>query len=140
MQWLKFQVLLFKVPSLKNGGKLMKKLLISIIAATSVLATGCSVRMADMTVASTKNYNLNSNQFVKGERVTGEDKVPVVLFPLGVPNFKTAVDRAIEKNRCAVALSDVVITQLNQAFIVGQIGYRVEGTQVIDRSQPECKK
>ncbi|EZQ10090.1 MULTISPECIES: hypothetical protein [unclassified Acinetobacter] len=118
----------------------MKKLLISIIAATSVLATGCSVRMADMTVASTKNYNLNSNQFVKGERVTGEDKVPVVLFPLGVPNFKTAVDRAIEKNRCAVALSDVVITQLNQAFIVGQIGYRVEGTQVIDRSQPECKK
>jgi hypothetical protein len=39
-----------------------------------------------------------------------------------------------------VALSDVVITQLNQAFIVGQIGYRVEGTQVIDRSQPECKK
>lgn len=140
MQWLKFQVFLFKVPSLKNGGKLMKKLLISIIAATSVLATGCSVRMADMTVASTKNYNLNSNQFVKGERVTGEDKVPVVLFPLGVPNFKTAVDRAIEKNRCAVALSDVVITQLNQAFIVGQIGYRVEGTQVIDRSQPECKK
>lgn len=130
----------FLVPSLKNGGKLMKKLLFSIIAATSVLATGSSVRMADMTVASTKNYNLNSNQFVKGERVTGEDKVPVVLFPLGVPNFKTAVDRAIEKNRCAVDLSDVVITQLNQAFIVGQIGYRVEGTQVIDRSQPECKK
>ncbi|WP_122899393.1 hypothetical protein [Acinetobacter sp. B51(2017)] len=118
----------------------MKKLLIAALAVSSVAFTGCSVRMADMTVASTKNYNLNSNQFVKGERVTGEDKVPVVLFPLGIPNFKTAIDRAIEKDRCAVALSDVVITQLNQAFIVGQIGYRVEGTQVIDRSQPECKK
>ena len=78
--------------------------------------------------------------FVKGERVRAEDKVPVVLFPLGIPNFKTAVDRAIEKNPCSVALSDVVITQLNQAFIFGQIGYRVEGTQILDMSQPNCKK
>ena len=118
----------------------MKKLLVVTLAITSIAFTGCSIRMADMTVASTKNYNLNSNQFVKGQRVTGEDKVPVVLFPLGIPNFKTAIDKAIEKDRCTVALSDVVITQLNQAFIVGQIGYRVEGTQVIDRSQPECQK
>ena len=117
----------------------MKKLLVSVLAMSTIAFTGCSVRMADMTVASTKNYNLNSNQFVKGQRVTGEDKVPVVLFPLGIPNFKTAVDRAIEKDRCAVALSDVVITQLNQAFIVGQIGYRVEGTQIIDKSQLGCE-
>ncbi len=109
----------------------MKKVLAIALSLSTLAFTGCSVRMADMTVASTKNYNLNSNQFVKGERVTGEDKVPVVLFPLGIPNFKTAVDRAIEKDRCAVALSDVVITQLNQAFIVGQIGYRVEGTQLL---------
>ena len=118
----------------------MKKLLVSVLAMSTLVFTGCSVRMADMTVASTKNYNLNSNQFVKGERVKGEHKVPVILFPLGIPNFKTAVDRAIEKDRCTVALSDVVITQLNQAFLVGQIGYRVEGTQIIDRSQPECSK
>ena len=118
----------------------MNKLLFTSMILTSVIFSGCSMRIADMTVASTKNYNLNSNQFVKGERVDGEDKVPVVLIPLGVPNFKTAVDRAIEKDRCAVALSDVVITQLNHAFLIGQIGYRVEGTQVIDRSQPECQK
>ncbi len=118
----------------------MKKLLITAVTITALMSTGCAVRMADMTVASTKNYNLNSNQFVKGQRVTGEDKVPVVLFPLGIPNFKTAIDKAIEKDSCTVALSDVVITQLNQAFIVGKIGYRVEGTQVIDRSQPECQK
>jgi len=73
----------------------MKKLLVSVLAMSTIAFTGCSVRMADMTVASTKNYNLNSNQFVKGERVKGEDKVPVILFPLGIPNFKTAVDRAI---------------------------------------------
>ena len=118
----------------------MKKLLITAVTITALMSTGCAVRMADMTVASTKNYNLNSNQFVKGQRVTGEDKVPVVLFPLGIPNFKTAIDKAIEKDRCTVALSDVVITQLNQAFIVGKIGYRVEGTQILDMSQPNCKK
>ena len=118
----------------------MKKLIIAALAMSILASSGCAIRMADMTVASTKNYNLNSNQFVKGQRVTGEDKVPVVLFPLGIPNFKTAIDKAIEKDRCAVALSDVVITQLNYAFIFGQIGYRVEGTQVIDRSQPECQQ
>lgn len=43
----------------------------------SLALSGCAVRMADLTVASTKNYNLNSNKFVKGERVTGVDTVPV---------------------------------------------------------------
>ncbi|PKH35612.1 hypothetical protein [Acinetobacter radioresistens] len=118
----------------------MKNLLVIALAASTIAITGCTMRIADMTVASTKNYNLNSNEFIKGERVTGEDKVPVILFPLGIPNFKTAIDRAIEKNPCSVALSDVVITQLNQAFLVGQIGYRVEGSQVIDLSQPNCRK
>lgn len=118
----------------------MKKFLALVTVAAMLSSTGCAVRIADMTVASTKNYNINSNQFIKGQRVIGEDKVPVILFPLGMPNFKTAIDRAIEKNPCSVALSDVVITQLNQAFLVGQVGYRVEGTQIIDLSQPNCKK
>ncbi|WP_088458563.1 hypothetical protein [Acinetobacter soli] len=118
----------------------MKKIMVLGLILSTFTFSGCAIRMADLTVASTKNYNMNSNQFVKGERVQGEDKVPVVLFPLGIPNFKTAVDRAIEKNPCSVALSDVVITQLNQAFLVGQIGYRVEGTQIIDTAQPNCKK
>lgn len=116
----------------------MKKILAG-IALGSLMLSGCAVRVADLTVASTKNYNLNSNQFVKGERVTADDSVPVVLFPLGIPNMKTAMDKAIEKNKCSVALTDVVITSLNYAFLVGKIGYRVEGTQVIDTSQENCK-
>jgi len=115
----------------------MKKVII--VALGALLLTGCSARVADMTVASTKNYNLNSNQFVKGARVTGEDSAAVVIFPLGIPNVKTAMDRAIEKNRCAVALSDVVVTQFTYAFLVGKFGYTIEGTQVIDRSQPGCE-
>lgn len=118
----------------------MKKLLALAMIGLGLTASGCAVRVADLTMASTKNYNLNSNQFVKGERVTADDSVPVILFPLGIPDMKTAMDKAIEKNNCSVALTDVVITSLNYSFLVGKIGYRVEGTQVIDASQPHCRK
>lgn len=115
----------------------MKKTALAVIL-SAVFSSGCTVRVADMTVGSTKNYNLNSAQFVKGSRVTGEDNIPVILFPLGVPNLKTAMDKAIEKDRCAVGLSDVVISQLNHSFIFGTYGARVEGNLIIDASQPGC--
>ncbi|EBA6160031.1 hypothetical protein BIW22_20675 [Salmonella enterica] len=104
-----------------------------------VSLTGCSNRIADLTVGSTKNYNMNSNNFVKGARVTGEDSVGVFLGPLGIPNVKTAIDRAIEKNRCAVALADLVVTEYNHSFLIGKYGFIVEGTSIIDRSQPGCE-
>lgn len=116
----------------------MKKLL-TVVAVSCFLLTGCSVRIADLTVASTKNYNINGEQFVKGKRVKGEDKAPVVLFPLGIPNLKTAIDRAIEQDRCAVGLSDLVLTNLNHSFIFGTFGYRAEGNLIIDRSISGCE-
>jgi hypothetical protein len=117
--------------------KRMKKIVA--LALGALLLTGCTVRVADMTVGSTKNYNLNAAKFEKGQRVTGEDKAPIVIFPLGIPSVKTAMDRAIEKDKCAVGLSDVVIYQLNHAFLFGTYGFRVEGTQIIDKSQMGCE-
>ncbi|NUL36651.1 lipoprotein [Kosakonia sacchari] len=114
----------------------MRKLFAIIVS--TVILSGCTMRVADMTVGSTKNYNINSGKFEKGMRVVGEDKVPVVIFPLGIPNVKTAMDRAIEKNPCSVALADVVISQINYSFLFGQIGYRVEGTEILDHDQPGC--
>lgn len=116
----------------------MKKLLVAILGATFLLS-GCTTRIADLTVGSTKNYNINSNKFVKGKRVSAEDTVPVIIVPAGIPNLKTAFDRAIEQDECAVALSDVVIYRLDHSFLLGSVGYRVEGTQVLDRNLPECK-
>lgn len=115
----------------------MKKAAIALLLG-AVITSGCTIRVADMTVGSTKNYNLNAAKFVKGPRVTGEDTVPVVLFPLGLPNMKTAIDHAIEKDKCAVGLSDVVVSQLNHSFLVGLVGYRAEGNLIIDASQPGC--
>ncbi|QCR35831.1 hypothetical protein [Nissabacter sp. SGAir0207] len=115
----------------------MKKVLA--VALGALLLSGCTIRVADLTVASTKNYNINSNKFINGQRVVGEDKAPVIIFPLGIPNVKTAMDKAIQRNRCAVGLTDVVITQLNHSFLFGIIGVRVEGTEIIDRGQPGCE-
>lgn len=116
----------------------MKKFALAAILG-AVFVSGCTVRVADMTVGSTKNYNLNSSKFVKGARVVGEDKYPVILFPLGIPNLKTAMDNAIEKDKCAVGLSDVVISHLNHSFLVGAVGVRAEGNLIIDASQPGCE-
>lgn len=117
----------------------MKKLVMCGLLAFAVLSSGCAVRVADMTVGSTKNYNLNSQSFVKGDRVRGEDIAPVFIFPLGIPNVKSAIDDAIEQDRCAVGLTDLVLTQLNQSFLVGRIGWRVEGDLIIDQSLSGCE-
>ncbi|MBD3642477.1 MAG: hypothetical protein HUJ18_15890 [Marinobacter sp.] len=116
----------------------MKKAAIVGVIAATVLASGCAHRVADLTVGSTKNYNINSASFQKGDRVTGEDMVPVVLFPLGIPNVKTAIDNAIEQDRCAVGLSDLVITNLQQSFLVGRMGFRVEGNLILDQEIDGC--
>lgn len=117
----------------------MKKTILVAVLSSLVLSA-CTIRVADMTVGSTKNYNINSAKFVKGKRVTGEDTYPVILFPLGIPNVKTAMDRAIETDKCAVGLTDVVVTQLNHSFIFGSIGFRVQGDQIIDTSMPGCDR
>ncbi len=56
----------------------MKKALVFVLG--SLLLSGCTVRVADLTVASTKNYNLNSSKFLKGKRVMAEDSYPVILL------------------------------------------------------------
>ncbi|KNC11335.1 hypothetical protein AC791_05225 [Klebsiella sp. RIT-PI-d] len=122
----------------------------SVFIIAAIFISGCSFRIADLTVASTKNINLNADpsdsyklsnkpRFVKGSRVRGDDYVPVILFPLGLPDVEEAADKAIEKDSCAVALSDTVIRQNMYAVIVGAVGYSVEGDLVIDRMLPGCE-
>ncbi|MDH4564096.1 hypothetical protein E8F06_24085 [Pseudomonas sp. BN411] len=100
--------------------------------------TGCTNRIADLTVASTKNFNMNSTALETGRRVEGTDTIAVVLLPLGEPNIKEAIDRAVEKERCAVGLSNVVIDQEFFIFLVGYVKLNVEGNLILDRALPGC--
>ncbi len=61
----------------------------------SLYATGCSLRVADLTLVSTKNIDLSHTRLDvrTGERFKGEDCV----FLFGLPNLETAIDDALEK-------------------------------------------
>lgn len=87
--------------------KIKKTVSMALLVTTTLITTGCAQRIADLTLASTKNINLNAGNFAEGNRVIGEDSKPIILFPLGIPSIKEATDRAIEQDRCAVGLTDV---------------------------------
>ncbi|GAB6046880.1 hypothetical protein JCM19379_07030 [Methyloparacoccus murrellii] len=116
----------------------MKKLTAAILAAA--LLPGCSQRVIDFTVLSTKNIDLSRSADLKRvqKRVKGEDIVPVVLLPFGIPNAKTAIDKAIESTPGAVALTDGVINQRITLFF-GITGFEVEGTPLVDPKQAAGK-
>ena len=97
------------------------------------LLPSCTYRVFDFTIVSTKNLPIGSRDegFSKGdERVTGSDMSHMVLwFPLGTPNMKEAIDRAIEQNPGAVGLVDGVVYQkMWNCLFYGQNSYIVEGT------------
>ena len=117
----------------------MKKMGLISAVLMAMLSTGCAQRVADFTLASTKNVDLISGNFVKGKRVSGEDKKAVVIVPLGMPSVKEAADKAIEQDRCAVGLTDVTADSEAFAFLFGYVKYTIEGDLIIDKSKPGCE-
>lgn len=99
--------------------------------------SGCSTRLIDFTIISSKNVDLSKLSQLKrdSKRVEGVDKVHIIFFiPTGTPNAKEALDRAIESIPGAVALVDGVITQHFWwiPYIYGQSYFVVEGTPLIN--------
>jgi hypothetical protein len=104
---------------------------------TSLLLTGCSTRLVDFTIISSKNIELSHGEYLKPgpHRVKGEDRKHIIFFiPTGDPSVKEAMDRAIEGTPNAVGLVDGVVTKEGWyiPYIYGQIWYEVEGTPLID--------
>ena len=100
-----------------------------------VILSGCVTRLGDFTLISTKNVDLSKGaSFQRGpSRVKGEDVATIIIFiPTGVPNMKTAIDKAIESVPGGIALLDAVLSMKAWWFIFGQSGYVVEGTPLID--------
>lgn len=108
------------------------------IAFVGLLAlTGCTTRLTDFTIISTKNIDLSRGaEFVRGTtRVEGEDTKHIIIFiPTGTPSPKEAVDKAIESTSGAVALLDGVLEHefFYFPYVFGYTTYRVKGTPLID--------
>ncbi len=94
------------------------------------LCVGCTTRMADLTVVSTRN--VRGIDYVEKARIKGEDCSHIILvFPTGVPNLEEAIDDALTKGH-GDAMVDAVI--YHKGFYIppfyGQNCYQVEGTVV----------
>ncbi len=108
------------------------KITITCVLLLTLLATGCSRRMIDFTVISSKNTQLQIPTEAMGSRVEGVDEVWIFIIPFGTPNLKEAVDRAIENAGPGYdALTDGVIYQTTAYFVIAaKIGYKVVGTPI----------
>ena len=110
---------------------------ILLVLATFIFSS-CSQRIFDFTMVSTKNVDLSkASTFERSKiRANGEDGVYwLITIPLGFPNLKEAIDRAIESTPGAVALVDgVVYSKSWWAILTGYSSYVVEGTPLIDPS------
>ncbi len=96
---------------------------ILVLACACVILVGCSVRVGDFTLISTKNVEIGG-KYTKGARQEAEDKAFSFLFPFGAPNLKTAVDRCIEAGNGEL-LTNVVINYT--APFIGPFGYNIVG-------------
>lgn len=108
-----------------------------IVFCVSLVLAGCSQRIVDFTVISSKNIDLSRGADFKrsSTRIKGENKKNIIIFiPTGIPNAKEAMDKAIESVPGAVGLVDGVITQHSWyiPYIYGEMSIEVEGTPLID--------
>ncbi len=105
-----------------------------------LLTTACTQRIGDFTVGSTKNIDIKKtlHRVDETERLVGKDTKHIILFfPMGVPNMKEAMDRAIEQRTGAVALSNVTVEQESFyiPFIYGQHSFLIEGNPVYEATK-----
>jgi len=115
----------------------MKKLVVFVLGL--FLLSGCSTRLVDFTILSSKNVDLSRAGTFKRDikRVEGSDTASIIIFiPTGTPSAKEAMDRAIESVPGAIALVDGVLTHkwFYIPYIYGESTYVVEGTALIDPS------
>jgi hypothetical protein len=113
-------------------GKILAGSLLLAISAFFLLG-GCTQRVLDFTIVSSKQMELRVKDTGKGNRVEGKDGVYwLITIPLGTPNLKEAVDRAIESAGPGYdALIDGVIYAQNYWYIItGYSGYKVVGTPI----------
>jgi hypothetical protein len=97
------------------------------------VATGCSRRITDFSIISTKDVNVESASR-SDKRVVGQDCVVVILFPWGVPDLEEAIDDAIEKAGPGYdALIDGVVYYKDKSFLFGKVCYEIEGTPISTR-------
>ena len=106
--------------------------LIPLLLGCFVMLGGCTFRVADLTLVSTKNVDLNNTSLDarKGTREKGEHCAFALLglIPLGIPNLEEAVDEALEKGKGNIMVDQVTYSTGAYYILLSQSCIEVEGT------------
>lgn len=110
------------------------------VALLLLISSACTHRLTDFTVISTKNVPIGTKATTikkMDKRVKGKDTAHSILcIPLGSPNMKEAIDRAIESHSGAIGLVDGVIKSYYwTCFFYGQDSFIVEGTPIYEDTE-----
>ena len=101
------------------------------------LISGCSLRLADFSVISTKNVNLDKvdlDAMPQTKGVRGVDSNFMFLFiPFGFPHIENAIDEALEKGGGDVMIDTVLYSKGWSILLIGQNTLEVKGTVVKTR-------
>lgn len=108
-------------------GRKNKLLCILISIVTALILVGCSARVADLSVISTKNIDLSENIQLNANianRYSGEDCNFFLLnyYPLfnEIPNLEVAVDKALDKGNGNIMVDEVTVVS-DVWVIIGNI-------------------
>ncbi len=120
----------------------MKKIFLVGVLLLQVGLSSCTHRLTDFTVISTKNVPLGkaaASLQKANQRVEGVDKAHTILFfPIGTPNMKEAIDKAIDKYPGAIGLADGVVKSKSWSVLLyGQSSFIVEGTPLYEADVKE---
>jgi hypothetical protein len=109
-------------------------ILSALLLGTSLVVTGCTQRIGDLTFVSTRNIDLSNADIDirKGRRVKGKDcKYALLgLIPLGLPTLQGAVDDALDKGDGNVMVDQVTSSSNFWFILVSQFCIEAEGTVV----------
>ena len=98
------------------------------------VAGGCTTRLGDFTVLSTKNIDLTNFSTEGAEKappVVGVDSKIIVILPGAPPNVKEAVDRALEGNNAQMLTNAVIYYRYWYVpYICGEWAFEVKGNAV----------
>ena len=111
----------------------MKKIMLIL---ASLWLSGCSYHMADLSIVSNKNVNLekvNLDRLPQIKNVTGKDTAYSIYFiPLGEAHIQDAISDALNKADGDLMI-DVSVYKRVFWFIVGMNQYEVKGTVIKTR-------
>ena len=108
--------------------------IIGFVVCLLVFLAGCSHRIGDLSILSTRSVSLNKvdlDKMPQEKNVVGKDSKIILLgIPLGFPHLENAVDDALDKGKGDVIIDPVIQVEGWSILILGENSISVKGNVV----------